>query len=84
VSVARVFAFQTLCTHLTSFLSFGSHSTLQSIHDFMFKAAQAKWISRLVAKTSIQDSLMQYDQQLKDAAMTFQVRCCPAFVLPFF
>ena len=51
-----------------------SPSTLLSIHDFMLKAAQAKWISRLVAKTSIQDALMQFDQQLRDAAMSFQVR----------
>lgn len=40
----------------------------------MLKAAQTKWISRLVAKTSIQDALIQFDQQLKDAAMSFQVR----------
>jgi hypothetical protein len=40
----------------------------------MLKAAQTKWISRLVAKTSIQDALMQFDQQLRDAAMSFQVR----------
>lgn len=52
----------------------GFLSTLLSIHDFMLKAAQTKWISRLVAKTSIQDALMQFDQQLRDAAMSFQVR----------
>ncbi|KAI9509001.1 hypothetical protein F5148DRAFT_1283415 [Russula earlei] len=46
---------------------------LLSIRDFMLKAAQAKWISRFVAKASIQDELMQYDQQLRDAAMAFQV-----------
>jgi len=40
----------------------------------MLKAVQTKWISRLVAKTSIQEALMQFDQQLKDAAMSFQVR----------
>jgi hypothetical protein len=40
----------------------------------MLKAAQTKWISRLVAKTSIQEALMRFDQQLKDAAMSFQVR----------
>jgi hypothetical protein len=40
----------------------------------MLKAAQTKWINRLVAKTSIQEALMQFDQQLKDAAMSFQVR----------
>jgi len=40
----------------------------------MLKAAQTKWISRLVAKTSIQEALMQFDQQLKDAAISFQVR----------
>jgi hypothetical protein len=51
-----------------------SRSTLVSIHDFMLKAAQTKWISRLVAKTSIQDALMQFDQQLRDASMSFQVR----------
>ncbi|KAH9977429.1 hypothetical protein BJV74DRAFT_888489 [Russula compacta] len=48
-------------------------ATLLSIRDFMLKAAQTKWISRFVAKTSIQDALMQYDQQLRDAAMSFQV-----------
>jgi hypothetical protein len=37
----------------------------------MLKAAQTKWISRLVAKTSIQEALMQFDQELKDAAMSF-------------
>jgi hypothetical protein len=40
----------------------------------MLKAAQTKWISRLVVKKSIQEALMQFDQQLKDAAMSFQVR----------
>ena len=40
----------------------------------MLKAAQTKWISRLVAKSSIQEALMQFDQQLRDAAMSFQVR----------
>ena len=48
--------------------------TLLSIRDFMLKAAQTKWINRLVAKTSIQEALMQFDQQLRDAAMSFQVR----------
>jgi hypothetical protein len=47
---------------------------LLSIRDFMLKAAQTKWISRFVAKTSIQDALVQYDQQLRDAAMSFLVR----------
>jgi hypothetical protein len=40
----------------------------------MLKAAQTKWISRLVAKTSIQEALTQFDLQLRDAAMSFQVR----------
>jgi hypothetical protein len=40
----------------------------------MLKTAQTKWINRLMAKTSIQDALLQYDQQLRDAAMSFQVR----------
>lgn len=40
----------------------------------MLKAAQTKWISRLVAKTRIQEALMQFDQQLRDAATSFQVR----------
>lgn len=62
---------------------FGSLSTLLSIRDFMLGAAQAKWLSRFVAKASIQGALMQYDQQLRDAAMSFQVRCLPAFMLPF-
>ena len=66
------------------FFFFGSLSTLLSIRDFMLRAAQAKWISRVVGKTSIQDALMQYDQQLRDAAMSFQVRCRPAFMLHFF
>ncbi|KAI0295110.1 hypothetical protein B0F90DRAFT_1670229 [Multifurca ochricompacta] len=48
-------------------------ATLLSIRDFMFKAAQTKWISRFVAKTNIQDALVQYDQQLRDAATSFQV-----------
>ena len=48
----------------------------------MLRAAQTKWIGRLVAKSSIQDALMQYDQQLRDAAMSFQVRRLT--VLPFF
>lgn len=50
----------------------------------MLRAAQAKWISRLVTRTSIQDALMQYDQQLRDAATSFQVRCLPTFMLLFF
>ena len=58
-------------------------STLLSIRDFMLKAAQTKWIARLVAKTSIQDALMQFDQQLRDAAMSFQVRRRPTLLLPF-
>ena len=57
----------------------GSLRTLLSIRDFMLKAAQTKWISRFVAKTSIQDALMQYDQQLRDAAMSFQVRLTAMF-----
>ena len=57
-----------------SSLLHGSLRTLLSIRDFMLKAAQTKWISRFVAKTSIQDALVQYDQQLRDAAMSFQVR----------
>jgi hypothetical protein len=40
----------------------------------MLKAAQTKWIARLVTKMSIQDALMQFDQQIRDAAMSFQVR----------
>jgi hypothetical protein len=70
--------------HVLSALSFlpshvllffcGFLRTLLSIHDFMLKAAQTKWISRLVAKTSIQEALTQFDQQLRDAAMSFQVR----------
>jgi hypothetical protein len=61
----------------------GFFSTLLSIHDFMLKAAQTKWISRLVAKTSIQDALMQFDQQLRDAAMSFQVRRVAVFTTLF-
>jgi len=57
-------------------------STLLSIRDFMLKAAQTKWIARFVAKMSIQDALMQFDQQLRDAAMSFQVRCRPTLLLP--
>jgi len=49
-------------------------STLLSIRDFMLRAAQTKWISRLVAKTSIQEALLQYEQELRDAALSFQVR----------
>ncbi|KAI0255628.1 hypothetical protein BJV78DRAFT_1279363 [Lactifluus subvellereus] len=47
--------------------------TLLSIRDFMLKATQTTWINRFMAKTSIQDALLQYDQQLRDAAMSFQV-----------
>jgi hypothetical protein len=49
----------------------------------MLKAAQTKWIARFVAKASIQDALMQFDQQLRDAAMSFQVRRRPTLLLPF-
>jgi hypothetical protein len=45
-----------------------------SIRDFMLRAAQTKWIGRFMAKSSIQDALLNYDQQLRDAAMSFQVR----------
>ena len=62
-----------LLSHVSLFFC-GFLRTLLSIHDFMLKAAQTKWISRLVAKTSIQEALMQFEQQLKDAAMSFQVR----------
>lgn len=48
-------------------------TTLLSIRDFMLKAAQTKWIGRFMAKSSIQDALSQYDQQLRDAAMSFQL-----------
>jgi hypothetical protein len=58
-------------------------STLLSIRDFMLKAAQTKWIARFVAKTSIQDALMQFDQQLRDAAMSFQVHRRPTLLTPF-
>ncbi|KAF8266686.1 hypothetical protein EI94DRAFT_1786796 [Lactarius quietus] len=47
--------------------------TLLSIRDFMLRAAQTKWIGRLIAKSSIQDALLHYDQQLRDAAMSFQL-----------
>ena len=47
----------------------------------MLKAAQTKWISRLVAKTSIQEALMQYEQQLRDAALSFQVRRLTSLLL---
>ena len=66
--------------HVLSALTLGRSSltfffrTLLSIHEFMLKAAQTKWISRLVAKASIQDALVQFDQQLRDAAVSFQVR----------
>ena len=63
---------------------FGFLSTLLSIRDFMLRAAQTKWISRLVAKTSIQEALLQYEQELRDAALSFQVRrltdCLTAFL----
>jgi hypothetical protein len=45
-----------------------------SIRDFMLKTAQTKWINRFMARTSIQDAVLQYDQQLRDAATSFQVR----------
>ena len=45
-----------------------------SIRNFMLKTAQTKWINRLMTKTGIQDALLQYDQQLRDAALSFQVR----------
>jgi len=57
-----------------SFFSAFSPSTLLSIRDFMLRATQTKWISRFVARASIQEALIQYDQQLRDAAMSFQVR----------
>lgn len=46
----------------------------------MLRAAQTKWIGRFMAKSSIQDALLQYEQQLRDAAMSFQVR--GPFLLP--
>jgi len=49
-------------------------STLLSIRDFMLRAAQTKWIGRFMAKSSIQDALLHYEEQLRDAAMSFQVR----------
>jgi hypothetical protein len=55
-------------------------STLLSIRDFMLRAAQTKWIGRFMAKSSIQDALLHYEQQLRDAAMSFQVR--GPFLLP--
>ena len=61
----------------------GGLSTLLSIRDFMLKAAQTKWISRLVAKTSIQEALMQYEQRLRDAALSFQVRRLTSLLLYF-
>jgi hypothetical protein len=56
------------------FFDFLLSSTLVSIRDFMLKATQTKWINRFIAKTSIQDAVLEYDQQLRDAAMSFQVR----------
>ena len=40
----------------------------------MLRAAQTKWMGRFMAKSSIQDALLHHDQQLRDAAMSFQVR----------
>jgi hypothetical protein len=54
-------------------------STLVSIRDFMIRATQTKWINRFMAKTSIQSAVLEYDQQLRDAAMSFQVRCQLAY-----
>jgi hypothetical protein len=82
VSVAHARVLSAHPIYLFIFSGGGFVSTLLSIHDFMLKAAQTKWISRLVAKTSIQDALRQFDQQLRDAAMSFQVRrvdCLTAF-----
>ncbi|KAH9017393.1 hypothetical protein EDB85DRAFT_2294882 [Lactarius pseudohatsudake] len=47
--------------------------TLLSIRDFMLRAAQTKWIGRFMAKSSIQDALLRYEEQLRDAAMSFQL-----------
>jgi hypothetical protein len=68
---------------LFSFVWLSCLSTLLSIRDFMLKAAQTKWIARLVTKTSIQDALMQFDQHIRDAAMSFQVRRRLALLLFF-
>ena len=46
----------------------------------MLRAAQTKWIGRFMAKSSIQDALLHYEEQLRDAAMSFQVR--GPFLLP--
>ena len=66
--LSRVFTISRLTFFSAAF------SGLLSIHNFMLKAAQTKWISRLVAKMNIQEALMEFDQQLRDAAMSFQVR----------
>jgi hypothetical protein len=72
--VSRTRALSSLPTpHVLLFFR-GFLRTLLSMRDFMLKAAQTKWISRLVAKTRIQEALMQFDQQLRDAATSFQVR----------
>ncbi|KAJ7656678.1 hypothetical protein B0H17DRAFT_358540 [Mycena rosella] len=47
--------------------------TLESILNFMRQAASAKWVSRLLRKTSIQAALSQYHEELNDAARSFQI-----------
>jgi hypothetical protein len=80
VSVARAF-FLCYLSHVFLGAVVTFFSTLLSIRDFMLRAAQTKWISRLVAKASIQEALIQYEQQLRDAALSFQVRCLTSLLL---
>ncbi|KAJ7073266.1 hypothetical protein B0H15DRAFT_869336 [Mycena belliarum] len=47
--------------------------TLDSIHNFMKQAASTKWMSRFIKRTSIQNTLAQYHEELNDAAQSFQI-----------
>lgn len=47
-------------------------STLDVIHDFMRREAEAGWRERLVRKATIEEALGDYNTLLDDAARSFQ------------
>ncbi|KAI0061298.1 hypothetical protein BV25DRAFT_1857529 [Artomyces pyxidatus] len=47
--------------------------TLISIRDFMRRASEAKWLNRLMSKTSIEQSLNDFSLLLDEASQSFQI-----------
>ena len=62
---------------MTSRIRFHGYSTLKAIYQFVKQAAEQKWTSRLIRKSTIETALSDHNAALDDAARAFQVRPTP-------